>query len=66
MPHRLQCLQVTGISYEQAVSRQLWDLFEAPFNRSEPLEAMVEMAARGTPVIQQGALHILDRCWQLA
>jgi hypothetical protein len=47
LPCCLLCKQVTGVSYEQAVSRQLWDLFDAPFDRSEPVEAMVEMAARG-------------------
>lgn len=41
------CKQITGVTYEQAVARQLWDLFEAPFDRSEPIEAMVEMATRG-------------------
>jgi hypothetical protein len=41
------CTQVTGVTYEQAVARQLWDLFDAPFDRSEPIEAMVEMATRG-------------------
>lgn len=40
-------VQVIGINYEQTVSQQLWDVFEAPFESTEPFQAMVDMAARG-------------------
>lgn len=41
--------QTTGISYEQTVAQQLWDVFEAPFESEEPFQAMVDMTARGEP-----------------
>lgn len=48
-------VQVTGVSYEEATTQQLWDVFELPFaHGSELFLAMGEMAARGDEFVLRG------------
>jgi len=48
-------VQVTGVSYEEATTQQLWDVFELPFGHgSELFLAMGEMAARGDEFVLRG------------